>query len=276
MKPIPVVFHLGPLQIHTYGIGLAITFAFAFAYYARRLRDHGYPTEWWSDALLWIVGMALLGARTFHVLANLSFYTGHPIEIPQVWHGGLSSFGGLAFGIPTGLLITRRRCPQLPLAIAGDLIAPVLVVAWAVGRLLGPQLMIAGGGRQTTAWYGMYYAGEVGKRIPVPLLQAAECLVIYFILLRLERLLVHRGSRPIGFLTAAAVTLWDASRISDEHFFLAQPGHVGSLAVQLGATALTVLGAVAMVVLWVRDRHRSPVDPPEEVGESRSLLGELR
>ena len=53
MKPIPVVFHLGPLQIHTYGIGLALTFWFAFAYFERRLQKNGFarrlisgPTSW--------------------------------------------------------------------------------------------------------------------------------------------------------------------------------------------------------------------------------------
>ena len=29
VKPIPVSFHIGGLEIHTYGIGLAITFIFA-------------------------------------------------------------------------------------------------------------------------------------------------------------------------------------------------------------------------------------------------------
>lgn len=263
MRPIPIVFHIGPLQVHTYGIGLAVTFLFAYWYFARRLRDHGYPDRWLGDAFLWIIGMALVGARTFHVLANLSFYSGHPGEIPLVWHGGLSSFGGLAFGIPTGLYLARRRCPQLPLGVAGDLIAPVLVAGWAVGRLLGPQLMIAGGGHPTSAWYGMYYAGQVGKRVPVPLLQAAECALIFVVLLWVERVLHRRGDRPVGMLAATAVTLWDASRISDEHFFLATPGHTGAIAVQVGAAVLTGLGAVAMLVLWLRDRRRPPAAPVE-------------
>lgn len=266
MRPIPVLFHIGPLQVHTYGIGLAVTFLFGYWYFARRLRDHGYPDRWLGDAFLWIIGASLVGARVFHVAANWSFYSVHLGQIPLVWHGGLSSFGGLAFGIPMGLWQTRRRCPQLRLGVAADLLAPVMLAGWAVGRLLGPQLMIAGGGYRTNAWYGMYYAGQVGKRVPVPLLQAAECAVIFVVLLWVERRLARRGGRPIGLLTALAVTLWDASRISDEHFFLAQPGHTGSLAVQIGATALTLLGLIAMAVLWRRDRHRGP-----DVGELAPL-----
>ena len=43
MKPIPVVFHIGPLQVHTYGIGLALTFWFAFGYFERRLQQERLP-----------------------------------------------------------------------------------------------------------------------------------------------------------------------------------------------------------------------------------------
>lgn len=260
MKPIPVVFHLGPLQVHTYGIGLALTFLFAYWYLAKRLRDHGYPNRWLGDAFLWIVGMAVVGARVVHVVANIGFYLAQPIQVLEVWHGGLSSYGGLLFGIPTGLYLAHRRCPQLRLSVAGDLLAPVLVAAWAVGRLLGPQLMVAGGGHRTTAWYGMYYAGQVGKRVPVPLLQAAECAAIFVLLLWLERRLDARGGRPVGLLTAAAIAMWDASRFSDEYNFLSYPGHVGAIAVEVGSAVLVVLGVVAGLVIWLRDRGR-PVDP---------------
>ena len=50
MRPIPVLFHLGPLQIHTYGIGLAVTFIFAAWYLGRRFRRAGYPWRWVGDA----------------------------------------------------------------------------------------------------------------------------------------------------------------------------------------------------------------------------------
>jgi phosphatidylglycerol---prolipoprotein diacylglyceryl transferase len=126
MRPIPVVFHIGPLQVHTYGIGLALTFWFAFTYFERRLKKNGYPTDWFVGVFLWIVLAAVVGARTLHVLSNLSYYTHNPSQVLAIWHGGLSSFGGLLFAVPTGLILTRRRCPELPIGRALDLIAPVL------------------------------------------------------------------------------------------------------------------------------------------------------
>jgi hypothetical protein len=32
--------------------------------------------------------------------------------------------------------------------------------------------MVAGGGHQTNQWFGMYYAGQTGKRLPVPIFQS--------------------------------------------------------------------------------------------------------
>lgn len=260
MKPIPVVFHIGPLQIHTYGIGLALTFLFGLWYFRRRLRDHGYPDVWLTDVFIWILIASIVGARIVHVLANLSFYAHNPLQIPAVWKGGLSSFGGLALGIPTGFWLAHRRCPELPLWVGADLVAPVVVAAWAVGRLLGPQLMIAGGGHPTHQWFGMYYAGQDGKRLPVPIFQAIECTVIWLLTLRVERRVAFRGGRPIGLVTAVAVGLWNLSRFVDEHFWLSYPGHAGAIAVQVAAIVFTVVGLGAALLLVVRDRQRG--DPP--------------
>ena len=70
MKPIPVDFHIGPLQVHTYGIGLALTFWFGFVYFERRLRKNGYPTDWLVPVFLWIILAAVVGARAMHVLVE--------------------------------------------------------------------------------------------------------------------------------------------------------------------------------------------------------------
>src|SRR6185312_5363439 len=168
MRPIPVAFHIWHLEVHTYGIGLALTFWFGYRYFAKRLRDHGYPDEWLATTFVAIVVSAIVGARLVHVLANLSSYRSDPASVFSIWEGGLSSYGGLSFALPIGFLSARRRCPSLSASEAAELVSPVLVSAWAIGRLLGPQLMVAGGGKPTSAWIGMYYAGQVGRRLPVP------------------------------------------------------------------------------------------------------------
>jgi phosphatidylglycerol---prolipoprotein diacylglyceryl transferase len=248
MRPIPVVFHIGPLQVHTYGIGLALTFWFAFTYFERRLKKNGYPTDWFVGVFLWIVLAAVVGARTLHVLSNLSYYTHNPSQVLAIWHGGLSSFGGLLFAVPTGLILTRRRCPELPIGRALDLIAPVLLAAWALGRLLGPQLMEAGGGHRTHQWFGMYYADQAGRRLPVPLFQAAEDFAVFLILISIERRLARwpdgslRSGFPAGTVIGAAMVLWGIERALDEHLWLGEDGRLGSALVQIAGVLLVVGG----------------------------------
>ena len=121
--------------------------------------------------------------------------------------------------MPTGLICARRWCPQLRLSVALDLIAPVLVIVWTVGRLLGPQLMYQGGGNPTHAWYGMAYAGQAGRRVPVPIFQALEDSVVYVVTLWVERRIARRGG-PIGIVATTAVTLYGAARFNDEYVLL--------------------------------------------------------
>lgn len=281
-------FHLGPFHIHTYGIGLALTFWFALWYMRRRFRAVGYPWEWLNRAFLWVIAAAIVGARAVHVVANQSYYFGghHLSDILAVWHGGLSSFGGLLFGIPTGIWFQRRYCREISTWAALDVAAPVLMASWALGRLLGPQLMINGGGHATNAWYGMKYAcdggpqipghavcigGVSGPEIPVPLFQAIECFAIFLILRWIEE---RTRRQPPGIMLAAFAGLWGIVRFTDEFFWLASPRLWD--AVEVTAILLAVAGWGTLAWMLLRRRRSdlvdgappggpSPDDGPEEV-----------
>ena len=279
MKPIPVVFHIGPLQVHTYGIGLALTFWFGFTYFERRLKRYGYRTDWFVGVFLWIILAAVVGARALHVLSNLSYYTHNPDQVLAIWHGGLSSFGGLLFAVPTGLVLTRRRCPELPIGRALDIIAPVLLASWAMGRLLGPQLMVAGGGHPTHQWFGMYYAGQAGRRLPVPIFQALEDFGVFLVLIFIERRLDRwpdgstRSGYPAGTVIGTAMVLWGIERALDEHLWLGEDGHLGSLLVQIAGVLLVVGGAAVLLRTRRRWQEWSRQHGPPQEAES-TLLAE--
>jgi phosphatidylglycerol:prolipoprotein diacylglycerol transferase len=274
MKPIPVVFHIGPLQVHTYGIGLALTFWFAFTYFERRLRRNGFRTDWFVSVFLWIILAAIVGARALHVLSNLGYYDHSPDQILAIWHGGLSSFGGLLFAVPTGIILTRRRCPELPVGRALDIVAPVLMASWAMGRLLGPQLMVAGGGHPTHQWFGMYYAGQAGRRLPVPIFQAAEDFCVYLVLIFIERRLERwpngsaRSGYPAGTVIGTAMVLWGIERTLDEHLWLGEDGHLGSLLVQLAGVGLVIGGSAVLVRTRTRWQEWLRTHAQEDTGEA--------
>jgi phosphatidylglycerol:prolipoprotein diacylglycerol transferase len=258
VRPIPVSFHVGPLVLHTYGIGLAITFLFGYWYFKRRLQAHGWRTEWTTSVFVWVVVAATIGARAVHVISEWSYYSADPALIPQIWKGGLSSYGGIIGGFLVAVPLARRRCPELPLSVAVDLAAPVLMASWALGRLLGPQLMVAGGGPPTHAWYGMYYAGQEGKRVPVPIFQAIECGLIWLASMRLERLF-EKG--PAGMVFLATGILWNVARFFDQFLWLDYPKRLWD-PVEVGALATIAVFSVVAYVLerrWVSAGRPAPM-----------------
>jgi phosphatidylglycerol:prolipoprotein diacylglycerol transferase len=258
MKPIPVVFHIGPLQIHTYGIGLALTFLFAAWYLTRRLRAKGLSSEWVGDAAFWIIIAAVIGARVVHVVANAGFYIDNPSEIPVVWHGGLSSFGGLLFAVPTGIYLAKKRAPEIGTLRGLDIAVPVLAAAWSLGRLLGPQVMVNGGGHRTNAWYGMAYAGQQGDRVPVPIFQSLMDLVTFLILIAIDR---RTDGHPRGAITALGAGLWGFSRFIEEWFWLGVPGRWDS--VEVIGLIMSAAGWIWLALI-VRRSRTNPGPPPDQ------------
>jgi hypothetical protein len=125
-----------------------------------------------------------------------------------------------------------------------------------MGRLLGPQLMTAGGGKATSDWFGMYYAGQSGKRLPVPIFQALECGAVFVIALLVERLIRQRQG-PVGVICATVVALWSLSRFFDEYLWLGPDN--GTDAVEVTALILTGLGLLTVAIpLSTTPPFRSP------------------
>ena len=267
MGSFPVVYHLGRLTLTAYGIGLALSFWFGLAYTERRLRRAGLPSAWLPAAALWVIVAALVGARLADVVTDPAYYGAHPAEVLAVWHGGLSSFGGLALGVPAALWVARRRVPAVSLVRLGDVAVPALVATWAVGRLLACQSEVGGGGPPTTAWYGLRYAGEVGRRVPVPLFQSAEDWVVFGLLIWLERRLARRGGPP-GLVLAVGVGLWGLGRFFDQLLWLSRGGGLGAYLTEGAGLALAVagLGGAAWLLFRrrpsvMRDTAARPVHP---------------
>lgn len=245
MEPVPTSFHLGPFTFHTYGLGLAIAFYVAYRYAEHRFRRRGLSVEkfGWFAASLIVLG--LLGARIAHVATNWSFYRSHPTDVLAVWQGGLSSFGGIVLAAPFGYFFARKWWPETAILDFTDALIPALLLGWSLGRFLGPQFMVAGGGHITHQWFGLHYAGQEGKRVPVPLLQGLEDGLLWLSLIYVE----HRknGRAASGLVTGIGLLVWGIVRSTDEKLLLGQDSSSGSLGVQIAGVVLAIMGAAILV-----------------------------
>jgi uncharacterized membrane protein (DUF4010 family) len=109
--------------------------------------------------------------------------------------------------------------------------------------------MVDGGGHLTHQWFGVHYAGQVGKRVPVPLIQGLEDGALWLFLLALER---TRIKKSVGVITSVGMIIWGLVRSLDERLLLGQESHSGSVGVQLAGVALALAGVVTLVVHWPR------------------------
>jgi phosphatidylglycerol:prolipoprotein diacylglycerol transferase len=107
---------------------------------SRYVARHGQnPNNVW-DMLLWILVPAVIGARLYYVFIQsprgpqgLGNYLAHPIEILQVWNGGIHIYGALIFGGIALLIYLRVR--KLPYLVYLDGVSLGLLLGQAIGRL---------------------------------------------------------------------------------------------------------------------------------------------
>jgi hypothetical protein len=115
----------------------------------------------------------------------------------------------------------------------------------------------------------MYYAGQHGRRLPVPIFQAVEDFSVFLVLIFIERRLARwpdgsiRTGYPTGTVIGTAMVLWGIERTLDEHLWLGEDGRLGSLLVQIAGVLLVVGGAALLLRTrrrwqdWLRD-HGTP------------------
>ncbi len=129
----PIALHLGPLDIHWYGIIIATAVLVAGIVGVREARRRGEDPEHGWSMLLPIIVLAVIGARLYHVIHMWGYYSQHPDLIPQVWIGGLGIPGVIAGGAVALVWYTRRN--GLSTARWLDIFAPALLLGQAIGRL---------------------------------------------------------------------------------------------------------------------------------------------
>ena len=129
----PVAIEIGPLQLHWYGIIIAGAVLIAGLLGTRVANWLGEdPEDGWSMLLLVMV-LGIVGARTYHVVHLWEHYSANPIEIPQIWNGGIGIPGAVAGGALGILLFTRAK--GINTARWLDIFAPPLLLGQVIGRL---------------------------------------------------------------------------------------------------------------------------------------------
>ncbi len=87
-----------------------------------------------EDLMTWMVVGIIAGGRLGFVLFyNFTYYAANPVEIVQVWNGGMSFHGGILGVVLAAILFSWRH--KLPVLSIGDAIAAAAPIGLLFGRL---------------------------------------------------------------------------------------------------------------------------------------------
>lgn len=136
----PILVQLGPLAIHWYAFTMILAIVLGTFVAGRYVARHGQDPNTIWDMLLWVLVPALIGARLYYVFIQsprgpqgIGHYLSHPIEILQIWNGGIHIYGALIFGGIAVLLYMRVH--KLPFSIYLDGVGLGLLLGQAIGRI---------------------------------------------------------------------------------------------------------------------------------------------
>ncbi len=124
---------IGPLQLHFYGLIIAVAVLVAAWVTQRRWASLGGFAGTIVPIGFWAVVAGLVGARLYSVATSWQQDTGgNFVQIFEIWNGGLGIWGGVSGGVLGGWLRARRMHVPLPPLL--DVVAPALPLAQAIGR----------------------------------------------------------------------------------------------------------------------------------------------
>jgi prolipoprotein diacylglyceryl transferase len=128
------VVHIGPLQLHMYGLTLLVAILACVWLTGHRWKAMGGEWDLVTRVAVWGVAFGVVGARLYHDLTSWS-------EVPtpkwqgifEVWRGGLGIWGGILFGALAGAVVVRRSGADVSKFL--DAAAPGLLLAQGIGRI---------------------------------------------------------------------------------------------------------------------------------------------
>ena len=251
----PVLFHIGPLVIPSYGAIAALGVLLALALALRMARSlHLDPNRIWNLSVLMLFA-ALVGARLLLVVANWTALRHHPLwmlSLAMVHHplvGAIEALLALAVG---GAYVLLR---QLPFRTTADALAAPTALGLAFEQI---GALLAGSGYGTGAHvpWAVTYADPLAARwsdaplgIPVHPVQAYAAICLFTIALAIVLWLPYRrqnGDLAGIFLLATGATMFITE-------FWRDPLGRGALfhgtlkGPQLGAIVLVLAGAAVLL-----------------------------
>lgn len=191
---LPVLLKLGPLEVSSYGVLVALGWLAGVKWLVSRRRDLGLTEDGVWDLVYWAFGGAFLGGKILYFLVTPgSFaFTVEAVRFGFVFYGGL--LGGLAAAV------WRARKLKLDILKTADFCLAALALGHGIGRF-GCLLAGCCYGRHTDLPWGIPLAGDPSRH-PTQVYEALLNLALFGFLAKyaLPRVADGRWRRGSAFV----------------------------------------------------------------------------
>jgi len=207
----PVLFRLGPLEIKSYGVMLAISFLLGYWIALRKARRSGIDPAVLLDLCFYILISAIIGSRAFYVFTHWEQYRANPLTVFSIWEGGLSMMGGILLCLLVSYLYLKKK--EIRFDLMADILAPSIALGVAITRI-GCFLYGCCYGLPTDLHWGVQFPAHsaAGSHFhehihPVQLYASAYGFLIFLALLGIEK-----RNPPTGMLFGMLMVMYATAR----------------------------------------------------------------
>ncbi len=128
----PIALDLGIIQIHWYSLTMLLAMLVGGLLFYKTMIKEKISEEKITDLIFYTLIFAIIGARLYYVFFNISYYIKNPLEIIEIWNGGLAIHGGILAGALYIIYFAKKN--KLNFLKIFDIAAPSLIIAQAIGR----------------------------------------------------------------------------------------------------------------------------------------------
>ncbi|NQT47235.1 MAG: prolipoprotein diacylglyceryl transferase [Candidatus Omnitrophica bacterium] len=244
----PILFKIGPVEIYSYGVMVALGFLAATFLAARNAEKAGLDPTKIVDLFLWILISGLIGGRLLYVAMNIEGYILNPLDIVMLNKGGLIFYGGLITAFLAAVYFVKRN--GMPVMKVADLIAPYIALGQMAGRV-GCFLNGCCWGKISNSIFALHFIGTPFRRHPAQLYSALLLLAIFLFLRSL-----HRKDRAFsGQIFLTYLLLYSAMRFLIE-FIRDEPIiFLGRFTLSQGISAGIFLLSVALYTRGLKNKR---------------------
>jgi prolipoprotein diacylglyceryl transferase len=245
----PILVSLGPVSIRWYGLLFVGAFFLGQFLLKRIFAREGVPLLHVDGLLLTSLMGTIIGARLVHCLAyEPAYYLAHPLEILQIWRGGLASHGGV-IGMLAAIWLYMRwaQLPRPFLWLVDRISIPAAAGAALVrvANFLNSEIV---GAPTDGRWGVVFDAVDPVPRHPVQLYEAGAYAAVGALLWLLYKR--SGGATPQGRLSGAFLVLVFALRFALEFFKAPQAAYEAGFTISVGqylSVPFVLLGLVLLI-----------------------------